>query len=101
MNAHKVQELMTSELDSFVREEDVIQMILSKNLDLDQVAILVLQHDKNGQIVEIQEVFSYGPLQFIGDAGGSIGVFLGISFWSVYLDFVEPFVSRIKSYIFK
>ena len=41
-----------------------------------------------------KEVYQYTMLDFIGDAGGTIGIFLGISFYSIYKDILEPILEQ-------
>ena len=57
--------------------------------------ILILTHVKSKKILKMNEVYQYSALQFIGDSGGTIGIFVGMSFYSVYMDLMEFFLAKI------
>ena len=95
---YETENLFTSRLDNFSDQELLIQKLIKKNLSLNEVGVFMLQHVKTNNIIEIQEVYSYDGLHFIGDSGGTVGVFLGFSFWSIYLDMLEPLANKIFAY---
>ena len=68
-----------------------------KGFDLNLTTILILTHVKSKKILKMNEVYQYSALQFIGDSGGTIGVFVGMSFYSIYLDLMEFFKAKISS----
>ncbi len=50
----------------------------------DDGALLTLKHDKMTKINVNEEVIRYTGNSFIAEVGGVIGIFLGLSFWSLY-----------------
>jgi hypothetical protein len=62
-------------------------------------SILIINHVKADRISVIKEVPQYTTLTFIGDAGGIVGIFLGVSFLSIYEDLIGPLIERIQAVI--
>ena len=58
--------------------------------------ILLLNHVKSKKLLKMNEVYQYSALQFIGDAGGTIGIFVGMSFYSIYLDLTEFIITKVR-----
>ena len=96
---YQSENLFTGDLENFSKQELLMEKLAEKNLSLNETGVLMLQHVKTPSIIELQEIYSYNGLSFIGDLGGTIGVFLGFSFWSVYLDFLEPAAYKILAYL--
>jgi hypothetical protein len=62
-------------------------------------SMLIVNHVKADRISVIKEVPQYTALTFIGDAGGIVGIFLGVSFLSIYEDLIGPLIERIQAVI--
>ena len=75
--------------------ERSVELIWEHDLNESMTSGLIIMHSKNNVTVEHEEVYEYNFLQFIGDAGGTIGVFLGLSFWSLYLDIFDPLLNKL------
>lgn len=92
---YETRELSSNKLKDFTDSEMFIQYLKMKNIPFNKAGMVVVNHIKSNKIVAIEEVYQYDFLTFIGDSGGTIGVFLGFSFWSVYLDFLAPVINKI------
>lgn len=81
--ANKIHDYETIHLNE---GERVMSDLKLKNLshDLSKVSVLILSHFKAQKLKTTREIYDYNWIQFISDAGGIIGIFLGISFWSVH-----------------
>ena len=77
--------------------EPAAKYILEQGFNPNVTTILLLTHVKSKKISKMNEVYQYSALQFIGDSGGTIGIFVGMSFYSVYMDLMEFFVAKISS----
>ena len=85
---------------------NLVQIIASKNM-LDQSkeilnesgsefsSLFILAHSPQTTILQYEEINSYTFITFLSDVGGIMGVFLGISIWSLYSMFVAPFTRKI------
>ena len=60
-------------------------------------SVLLLSHVHKKQITKVEEMTRYTIVSCISDIGGILGIFLGISFWSIYSDFIAPFLDRIEN----
>ena len=58
-------------------------------------SVLIIGHTKNFQIKTFKEAYKYTALTFLGDCGGMIGVFIGLSIWSIYTDLIKPIIVKI------
>ena len=63
------------------------------------IPAILINHQKVTEVKQYQEVLEYNGNKFIGDAGGIIGIFVGLSFWSIYGDFIAPIISFIERWI--
>ena len=61
-----------------------------QNQGADNSSIVILSHMKSEKIKKIQEVPAYTAMTFLGDVGGIAGLFLGLSFWSIYESLIYP-----------
>ena len=62
-------------------------------------SILIFYHNPKEDIKKIEEVPKYTAISFISDVGGILGVFLGVSFWSIHNSVIEPFISILENKI--
>ena len=58
--------------------------------------IIGLTHNPKSTIKLIEEMPRSTCIKFISDIGGIMGVFLGISFWSLYQIIVHPFLEMLQ-----
>ena len=58
--------------------------------------IILISHKKADTIVQLEEVPEYDLSRLISEVGGIVGIFLGLSFWSIYLDFIAPIFTFIR-----
>ena len=61
-----------------------------------QSSVLIIKHTKASKIIQHEEVLEYDLATMISDAGGIVGLFIGISFWSIYVDLVGPILKQIR-----
>ena len=59
-------------------------------------AFLAFNYFPKEHILEEEELPIYTGIKFISDVGGILGIFLGMSFWSLYLTFVAPLVYKLE-----
>ena len=90
---------------------NLVQTIASKNM-LDQSkeilnesgskfsSLFILAHSPQMTILQYEEINSYTFITFLSDVGGIMGVFLGISIWSLYSIFVAPVTKKIENLFF-
>ena len=76
---YKTKIFYQKELDELYSKEPVIQYMNKKGFDSRNTSILIIYHVKSQKILKMKQIYHYSTLQFIGDAGGTIGVFLGVS----------------------
>ena len=76
--------------------EPAATYIMEQGFNPNVTTILILTHVKSKKILKMNEVYQYSALQFIGDSGGTIGIFVGMSFYSVYLDLMEFLMAKIR-----
>ena len=81
--------------------EPAIKYMIEKNFDSNTTSILLLTHKKSKKIQKMTEVYHYSPLKFIGDSGGTIGIFVGLSFYSIYLELSELFYKKVYPLVCK
>ena len=79
--------------------EPAIQYMVEQNFDPKTTSILILAHKKSSKITKMTEVYQYSFLEFIGDSGGTLGIFVGISFYSIYLELIEIFYRKLSLFI--
>ena len=90
-----LEDFMTSDIDSMNDPE--IQNFLSKHNSGGNVSMIVISHHKSNTIIQNEEVIEYDASRIISEVGGIVGIFIGLSFWSIYLDICEPILSFIKN----
>ena len=73
-----------------------IQNFLRKNGNDSNVSIVVFSHHKSQIIIQNEEVLEYDTSRIISEIGGIVGIFIGLSFWSFYLDFIAPILGAMK-----
>ena len=60
-------------------------------------SVLVITHMPSKQIRIKEELPKYTPIGFISDVGGICGIFLGISFISIFDCLIDPIVKRLEN----
>ena len=58
--------------------------------------IIFFNHIPQEEIIKITEVPRYTTIGFISDTGGIIGVFLGLSFWSLHTLLLRPIIEKLE-----
>ena len=56
--------------------------------------MIVIDYFQKETIIKVEELPRYTVISFISDVGGILGIFLGVSFWSIY-DFVAPILQKL------
>ena len=64
--------------------------------DSNSSSILFVTHVPKPTIMRLEEKPRYTAITFISDVGGILGVFLGISFWSIYQIILFPMVDKLQ-----
>ena len=59
-------------------------------------SFILVTHVPKPTIKILEEKPRYTAITFISDVGGILGVFLGISFWSVYQIIIFPIVDKLQ-----
>ena len=57
--------------------------------------MLVIKHIKTQSIKMKEEVLAYPLSSLWGDGGGTVGIIVGVSFWSFYGDFISPMFNNV------
>ena len=57
---------------------------------------IIINHQKPEKVVQYEEVLEYDGNKFISDSGGIIGIFVGLSFWSLFDTFVAPIIQWVE-----
>jgi hypothetical protein len=65
-------------------------------LDSNSSSFIMVTHVPKPTIKILEEKPRYTAITFISDVGGILGVFLGISFWSVYQIIIFPLVDKLQ-----
>ena len=79
--------------------ELAVQYMSQQNFDPKTTSILVLSHVRSTKIKKMTEVYQYSILQFIADSGGTLGIFVGISMYSIYLELIQLFYRKMSIFI--
>ena len=79
--------------------ELAVQHMSQQNFDPKTTSILVLSHVRSTKIKKMTEVYQYSILQFIADSGGTLGIFVGISMYSIYLELIQLFYRKVSLFI--
>ena len=58
-------------------------------------------HEVKRVINKLEEKHRYTIISFISDVGGICGVFLGISFWSIYEVWIIPLLKKVQGIFMK
>ena len=66
-------------------------------LDSNSSSLIYVIHVPRPTIKQLEEIKRYTAISFISDVGGICGVFLGISFWSIYQILVLPLLNKLQS----
>ena len=93
------QELFTSQID-FTSDPLLLQFRNEANTRT-QSSVLIIKHTKASKITQFVEILEYDLGTMISDIGGTLGLFIGISVWSIYVDFVGPILRQIRIFIQK
>ena len=65
-------------------------------MDSNSSSFILVTHVPKPTIKRLEEKPRYTAITFISDVGGILGVFLGISFWSVYQIIIFPMVDKLQ-----
>ena len=65
-------------------------------MDSNSSSFIMVTHVPKPTIKILEEKPRYTAITFISDVGGILGVFLGISFWSVYQIIIFPIVDKLQ-----
>ena len=68
-----------------------------EEIGINTSSVLTFAHTMSKNIRNVGEFPRYTLISFISDVGGILGVFLGISFWSLYLDLVKPILDKVET----
>ena len=68
-------------------------------LDSNSSSLLYITHTPDRTIKMTEERPKYTIISFISDVGGICGVFLGISFWSIYNILIFPMLNKLQKTI--
>ena len=66
------------------------------NSENDNPTVLMFKHSKMTKIIQHEEIMEYDGTHLISDVGGIVGVFVGISFWNIYLNFLGPLLQKLQ-----
>ena len=58
---------------------------------------IMINHQKSNKIIQHEEVLEYDLAKFVSDSGGTVGIFVGLSFWSIFVDFISPVIEWIEN----
>ena len=64
-------------------------------------SLLVVNYNHQPMIQSVDETPKMTLIGFISNAGGILGIFLGISFWSMYECAIVPIVDKLETFIKK
>ena len=70
-------------------------------LDSNSSSLIYVIHVPRPTIKQLEEIKRYTAISFISDVGGICGVFLGISFWSIYQILLLPLLNKLQSFYLK
>ena len=91
---YETTEMVSAKMKLFSKMEPFLVYIQNKNLDQENMSAIMISHFKSQKIKVKFEEYQYSIIDFIGDAGGTIGVFIGASFLSLYQDVIETFIKK-------
>ena len=70
---------------------DIVQSSTSSS------SLLVIKHSKESKIRVVQQIQKYSSQSFIAEVGGVVGIFLGLSFWSIHMILLQPLLERLAN----
>ena len=76
-----------------------IHNFLNRYDEMTKIPMVILKHNVPRKIVYNKEVYEYDMTRIISEAGGIVGIFVGLSFWSIYTDFALPILIRVGKYL--
>ena len=76
-----------------------IHNFLNRYDEMTKIPMVILKHNVPRKVVYNKEVYEYDMTRIISEAGGIVGIFVGLSFWSIYTDFVLPILTSIGKYL--
>ena len=68
-------------------------------IDSNFSSLIMVTHVPKPTIMTLEEKPRYTAITFISDVGGICGVFLGISFWTIYQMIIFPLVDKLESLV--
>ena len=92
---YKMNEYLNFKMKYFPSED--FKAIRSAFPNSENSPIILISHRKSDYIIQHKEVLEYDLSRIISEVGGIVGIFLGLSFWSIYLDFIAPIFPFIKA----
>ena len=72
-----------------------VQEFLSRYENTSQISLVVISHQKSKLVIQKEEVLEYDVQRLISEVGGIVGIFVGLSFWSLFLELIIPVISFI------
>ena len=92
---YKMNEYLNFKIKYFASEQ--IREIRSTFPNSENLPVILISHRKSDYILQYEEVLEYDLSRIISEVGGIVGIFLGLSFWSIYLDFIAPIFTFLKA----
>ena len=74
----------------------VLDSALHQNYSGKNPTVLMFKHSKMTKIIQQEEIMEYDGTHLISDVGGIVGVFVGISFWNIYLNCLSPLLQKLQ-----
>jgi hypothetical protein len=94
----EVMEYPTSQFAKFHRDyiTDRTRFILEAQNDTTS-SLLIINHIANEHVAIKEEVPIYTAISYLADVGGIVGIFLGMSFWSIFKDYFSPLLQEVHA----
>jgi hypothetical protein len=64
-------------------------------------SLLIINHIAVDHVALKEEIPLYTAISYIGDVGGIVGIFLGMSFWSTFEDYLSPLLAQVQARLTK
>ena len=90
---YNIEDLLSVKLD-LVPDPKVQEFLVKHDNDPD-ISMILISYRRSEIINQDEEVYEYDTSRFISEVGGIIGIFIGLSFWSIYLDLVRPIFTTL------
>ena len=74
----------------------LLDSVLHQNNSGRSPSVLMFKHSKMTKIIQHEEIMEYDGTHLISDVGGIVGVFVGISFWNIYLNCLSPLLQKLQ-----